>query len=57
MALGEARMGVYETGHKYRFRCPVCHNVAANDQGMEPLCTGPSWTDDHEPTVMIRVRD
>ena len=39
----------------FRFRCPACGNVARNDADMEPLCTGPSWADDHEPTVMERL--
>lgn len=48
----EIRAGVHETGHKFLYECPLCGNRFANDQEMEPMCTGPSWTDDHEPTVM-----
>ena len=50
-----------ETGlepHKrtvFWFRCPVCAHEARQDVAMEPMCTGPSWTNDHEPTVMARV--
>jgi hypothetical protein len=40
---------------KLRFRCSTCWNEVENDQEMEPLCTGPSWTDDHEPTIMTRI--
>jgi hypothetical protein len=37
------------------FRCPLCRHVVFNDAaGLEPMCTGPRWTDDHEPTVMVR---
>lgn len=35
------------------FRCPVCGNTVRADDAYEPMCTGPSWTDDHEPTLMI----
>lgn len=34
------------------YRCLLCGNKASNDQEMEPLCTGPNWTDDHPPEVM-----
>ncbi len=36
----------------YAFRCPVCANVFRSDEPGEPCCTGPSWQDDHEMTVM-----
>lgn len=39
----------------FRFRCPLCGNTATNNQDMEPMCTGPSWTDDHPPEVMQRI--
>lgn len=40
----------------FTFVCPICGNVARNDQAMEPACTGPSWTDDHplEPMELIQ---
>jgi hypothetical protein len=38
----------------FRFVCPLCGNKARNDADMEPMCTGPSWADEHEPTVMTR---
>ena len=34
------------------FVCPVCRNQVRQREPMGPLCTGPSWTDDHEPTMM-----
>jgi len=38
------------------FRCPLCGARARNNQGMEPMCTGPHPSlDEHEPTVMVRV--
>lgn len=38
------------------FRCPRCGNRMRNDQGMEPMCTGPHPSlDEHEPTIMVRV--
>lgn len=48
-------MGLFETGGAFRFVCPICGRVEHNDQRMEPLCTGPSWTDDHAPEVMVQV--
>lgn len=36
----------------YVFECDVCGRVMNNDANMEPLCTGPSWTDDHHPHLM-----
>lgn len=47
--------GLFETGHPFKFRCPLCGRVEGNDQRMEPMCTGPSWTDDHPPEVMILI--
>ena len=57
LALGSVRMGVYETGNRYRFVCPICGRKETNDQMMSPACTGPSWTDDHPMEPMIRVDD
>lgn len=48
-------IGLYETGKAFVYRCEMCGNVARNDQRMEPMCTGPSWTDDHPPEVMALV--
>lgn len=38
------------------FKCEMCGNVVRADQDMEPMCTGPSWTDDHPPVVMTLRR-
>lgn len=48
-------VGIFETGSGFIFRCPLCGRQEQNDQRMEPMCTGPSWTDDHPPEIMIRV--
>ena len=48
-------MGLFETGAHFRFRCAVCGNTVTNDQRMEPVCTGPSWTDDHPHTLMALI--
>lgn len=48
--------GLFETGSGFVFRCPLCGRQERNDQRMEPMCTGPSWTDDHPPEVMILVQ-
>lgn len=47
--------GLFETGSGFVFRCPLCGRQERNDQRMEPMCTGPSWTDDHPPEVMQLV--
>lgn len=47
--------GLFETGSGFVFRCPLCGRQERNDQRMEPMCTGPSWTDDHPPEIMILV--
>jgi hypothetical protein len=47
--------GLLETGARFVFRCPLCGRQERNDQRLEPMCTGPSWTDDHPPEPMIRV--
>lgn len=54
-AKAEIEVGVFETGAKFVFRCPLCGRQEVNDQRLEPLCTGPSWTDDHNPEPMQRV--
>lgn len=36
------------------FVCEECGNLTSSDMDMEPMCTGPSWTNDHPPTVMTR---
>lgn len=48
--------GLLETGTGFSFVCPLCGRQERNDQRMEPMCTGPSWTDDHAPEVMVEVR-
>jgi hypothetical protein len=47
--------GLFETGTGFTFVCAVCGRQERNDQRMEPMCTGPSWTDDHAPEIMIQV--
>ena len=48
--------GLFETGAKFVFRCPLCGNQVVNDQRLEPVCTGPSpWRDEHSPEPMILV--
>ncbi len=47
--------GLFETGAVFVFRCPLCGRQERNDQRLEPMCTGPSWTDDHNPEPMILV--
>ncbi len=47
--------GLFETGSAFVYRCPLCGRQERNDQRMEPMCTGPSWTDDHPPEVMVLV--
>ncbi len=54
-AKAEIEVGIFETGRAFVYRCPMCGNQVRNDQRMEPMCTGPSWTDDHPPEVMILV--
>lgn len=41
----------------YHFRCPMCGNKVSNDSNMEPLCTGPSWTDDHPHELMELIEE
>ncbi len=48
--------GLFETGSRFVFRCPLCGRQERNDQRMEPMCTGPSWVDDHPPEIMILVQ-
>jgi len=49
--------GLFETGTGFTFVCPVCGNRFRNDQRLEPMCTGPSFTDDHPPEIMVEVRE
>lgn len=50
------RIGTFETGMKFRFRCPICGNTVVNDQEMEPVCTGPHPSlDEHPHEPMVRV--
>lgn len=51
--LVEARSGLFH--HRkamFSFTCPECGKHVTNDQLLEPLCTGPNWTDNHPPTIM-----
>jgi hypothetical protein len=43
----------------FGFRCPICGTKRYNDQEMEMVCTGPSWTDDHpmEPMTPLGIVD
>jgi hypothetical protein len=50
-------VGLFETGHAFMFVCPLCGRQETNDQRMEPACTGPGWTDDHELTPMVLKED
>jgi hypothetical protein len=36
----------------FTFRCSMCGNQITSEVNMQPMCTGPSWTNDHEPEVM-----
>lgn len=47
--------GLFETGKKFVFRCPLCGNQVSNDQRLEPVCTGPDWRDSHAMEPMILV--
>jgi hypothetical protein len=53
----EVEVGLFNTGHGFVFVCPVCGKRERNDQRMEPACTGPGWTDDHELTPMVLKED
>jgi hypothetical protein len=36
------------------YECPMCGNRARSDlAGLEPCCTGPSWTNDHPMEIML----
>jgi hypothetical protein len=36
------------------YECPACGNRARSDlAGLEPCCTGPSWTNDHPMEIML----
>lgn len=48
-------IGLFETGKKFVFRCPLCGNQVTNDQRLEPVCTGPDWRDTHAMEPMILV--
>ena len=47
--------GLFETGAKFVFRCPLCGRQETNDQRLEPVCTGPDWRDTHPMEPMILV--
>lgn len=47
--------GLFETGAKFVFRCPLCGRQEVNDQRLEPVCTGPAWRDEHPMEPMILV--
>lgn len=54
--LAEVRTGIaFFNKAVFEFECLLCGRVERNNQDMEPLCTGPSWTDDHVPEVMVRL--
>ncbi len=51
LTLQPVKKGVLE------YECLECGNRARSDiAGLEPCCTGPSWTNDHVMTVMVLVR-
>lgn len=50
------QLGLLETGARFTFQCPICQKFERNDQRMEPMCTGPGWTDDHPPEIMLMVK-
>lgn len=55
--LAEIRSGIAHLSKAvFTFRCPMCGHKVSSDQEMEPMCTGPNCTDDHEPLVMELVR-
>lgn len=35
------------------FKCGFCGRIERSDKEMEPMCTGPGWTDEHPPAVMV----
>ncbi len=38
------------------YRCPVCKATTRTDTaGLEPVCTGPSWRDEHPHEPMVKV--
>ncbi len=39
----------------FTFRCDLCRNVVRNPTEMEPMCTGPSWLNEHPPVVMTKI--
>jgi hypothetical protein len=47
--------GLFETGSPFVFRCPICGRQERNDQRLEPLCTGPTWLNEHVPEPMVLV--
>lgn len=47
--------GLFETGTAFVYRCPLCGRQERNDQRLEPVCTGPTWRDDHPMEAMILV--
>jgi hypothetical protein len=53
----EVQMGTADTGRLLRFRCPLCGREETSDREMGPMCTGPSWTDDHPYEIMELVRN
>jgi hypothetical protein len=54
--LAEVRTGLFELRRAiFTYKCPMCANVLRSPQEMEPLCSGPSWTDDHPLEIMERV--
>lgn len=40
----------------FQFECPECLHRVRSNQEMEPMCTGPMWTDDHAPEIMRLVK-
>jgi hypothetical protein len=47
--------GLFETGASFVFRCPLCGRQERNDQRLEPMCSGPTWRNEHPPEIMQQV--
>jgi hypothetical protein len=49
-------IGLFHTGTKFRYRCPVCRKIEANDQRLELVCTGPHPSlHEHPPEPMVSI--
>jgi hypothetical protein len=48
-------IGLFNTGKRFAFQCPVCNKIEVNEQRMEIVCTGPHWYDEHPHELMIFI--